>query len=601
MTMYILSNELRNFYENLSLPVLLFQRENNHTHLLAVSEGFLKKNHFTRTKLAKHFRSNIEDFLLEGVHPDEAERLKQITNAFLTLKSDYDIIFRARQLDGYHMIHAVGYWQDMPDGGSVALISYNDLEAYKSVAARLRDQYTTFQHDEFFKDSLTDLPNLNYLHKYADIHVNDMLTSNKIPVLFYFDVDSMQSYNNQYGFRNGDDLLRLIAGILCIEFPHGMVVRAADDHFIVIDEFTSEEAIGKKITQINYRIKNEAFGNTTGIHAGICVHKEGMTTTQILDNAKQANKIVNENLNVCYCFFSSDEKEEYLRQRYIVENFYNALSKGWIRIYYQCFLRLETDKGYGFEALSRWIDPVRGVIPPNDFIPALERYHLMHELDLYMFEMVCREVKVRFDAGLPLLPVSINFSRQDFDYIDVPSELNRIVDSYHIEKYGIDKSFFIIEITEQDMAVATAAFYEQLQKIRDSGFGLWVDDFGSGYSSLNVFSRFEIDLIKFDMDLLRDLDSHNGANREILTAMIKVAKRLGIHTLCEGMETEEQKQFLIEVGCELAQGYLYHKPEPLETIFYRLGIGLPIPAWESTPEREEMAKKWSENIADIEY
>ena len=142
------------------------------------------------------------------------------------------------------------------------------------------------------------------------------------------------------------------------------------------------------------------------------------------------------------------------------------------------------------------------------------------------------------------------------------------------------------------MALATDVFIDQLRKIRESGYKLWIDDFGSGYSSLNVFSRFDVDLIKFDMELLRNLDVHNGANREILKAMIDVAKRLGIHTLCEGMETEEQKQFLLEAGCELAQGYLYHEPEELDTIFERLHIGIPIPRWETTKERLEREKTW---------
>ena len=278
---------------------------------------------------------------------------------------------------------------------------------------------------------------------------------------------------------------------------------------------------------------------------------------------------------------------------YVFENFYKAINNGWIRVYYQCFLRLETGNGMGFEALARWIDPVKGMISPNDFIPALEKYHMMHELDLYMFEQVCREVRLRQEAGLPLMPVSINISRQDFDYIDVAAEINRIYDKYSLDTYGINKEYFMIEITEQGLASATGRFYEQLEAIRNSGFALWVDDFGSGYSSLNVFSSFNIDLIKFDMDLLRNLDVHNGANRVILKAMVGAAKKLGIHTLCEGLETEEQKQFLLDIGCELAQGYLYHKPESLDTIFTRLNIGIPIPSWETSEERKKLEEHWA--------
>ncbi|MBQ8094633.1 MAG: EAL domain-containing protein [Clostridia bacterium] len=125
------------------------------------------------------------------------------------------------------------------------------------------------------------------------------------------------------------------------------------------------------------------------------------------------------------------------------------------------------------------------------FIPVLSRYHLLHRIDLYMFEQVCRELSRRADASLPLLPVSVNFSGQDFDYIRIAPELNRILEKYHIEQYGIGRDNFVIEITEQELATGTAQFHEQLLEIRQNGYRLWLDDFGSGYSSLNVFSRFK--------------------------------------------------------------------------------------------------------------
>ena len=228
-----------------------------------------------------------------------------------------------------------------------------------------------------------------------------------------------------------------------------------------------------------------------------------------------------------------------------------------------------TGNGVALEALARWVDPVRGIISPADFIPVLMKYHQLHKLDLYMFEQVCREVSIRKDAGLPLLPVSVNFARQDFDHINMVEELNRIVDSYQIGQYGIGKDYFIIEITEQDIATAPERFYDQLKTLRADGFKVWLDDFGSAYSSLNVFSKFETDLIKMDMELLRNLDDHKGANREILKSIIGICRKLGIHTLAEGVETEEQREFLIEIGCELAQGYLYHRPDALDSILYK--------------------------------
>ena len=156
-------------------------------------------------------------------------------------------------------------------------------------------------------------------------------------------------------------------------------------------------------------------------------------------------------------------------------------------------------------------------------------------MDLYIFELVCKEIKIRYDEGLPLLPVSINFSRQDFDYIDVIEEINRIYDKYDISQYGIDKSYFIIEITEQGLAKATDKFYEQLAKIRENGYKLWVDDFGSGYSSLDLLQEIHFDLIKFDMRFMRQFD-RKPESRVILTELMRMAASLNVETVAEGVD-----------------------------------------------------------------
>jgi EAL domain-containing protein (putative c-di-GMP-specific phosphodiesterase class I) len=145
-----------------------------------------------------------------------------------------------------------------------------------------------------------------------------------------------------------------------------------------------------------------------------------------------------------------------------------------------------------------------------------------------------------------------------------------------LEKYNIPKKRIVIELTEQDVAMATDRFKEQIKKIKDNGYVLWLDDFGSGYSSLNIFSQYDFDLVKFDLELLHNLDRNNGANRLILKAMVDIAKQLGIQTLAEGMETEEQLKFLQEIGCEMAQGFLFYTPESFESIDFKLKSGNPM-------------------------
>lgn len=591
--MYIFPEDIKKSYESLKVPMIIIEPlASGDYELLAISDGFLDFHSLSRDYLKRFHNKWDNEIFFERIHPEEKDKLRAISMDFLEKKTDYDITFRIRMDDGYHLMHSIGYWQTMEDGTDLAFLVYHDVQKHKDMFVEIANKYKLFQSDEFYVDALTNLPNINYVNKNGDNKIREIVARGKNPVVIYLDIDSMQSYNRRYELKRGDDLLVLVANILTAEFPHGIVARIFSDHFTVIDEYLSDEEIVKKIESVNSEVKSRAFGITTGLNVGIYVGNKNDSLKECIDHSVRANKLVGEDLNKYYRFYTEEDDSLYNHQRYIIENFYTAMDNNWIKVFYQCFMRIETGKGMGFEALARWIDPEIGMINPDDFISALEKYHLMHEMDLYMFEAVCKEIKIRYDEGLPLLPVSINFSRQDFDYIDVIEEINKIYDKYDISQYGIDKSYFIIEITEQGLSKATDKFHEQLKKIRENGYKLWVDDFGSGYSSLNVFSSFDIDLIKFDMSLLINLDAHNGVNRVILKGMIDIAHELGIHTLCEGMETEEQKNFLLNTGCELGQGFFYHRPESLDTILERLHKDIPIPKWESEKERQAQDNNW---------
>jgi len=567
--MFVFPEEIRKAYEAIPIPLVIDQLIDGKVVPLLVSDGFCRLVELDRDAAMKWFIGGQ----FERIHPDDAGNVAHVSDDFAHHRSGYNVFFRARHTDGYHYIHAVGEWMTMPDGTELALLTYTDVSESSKEIAVMTEKYHLFRQDEFYSDPVTGLPNINYLIKFGDERVHALRSAGKQPVLIYFDVNSMQSYNNQYGFKKGDELLCLISAVLQETFPGSLIVRGVEDHIILITDPESRMKLCEKIEQANRRIRKEAYGNTTGIMAGICEMTGDMRCAEAMDHTRHAVRRIGSDLNKVWRFWSPDADEQYWKQLYIVENHEQALSNNWFRVYYQGIAETETGKGAALEALARWVDPVRGTISPADFIPALQKYHLLYKLDLYIFEQVCREIGVRYENGLPLVPVSVNFARQDFDHVDMVAELNRIVDSYDIDRFGIGKDYFIIEITEQDMATAPERFYEQLAALRSDGFRIWLDDFGSAYSSLNVFSKMDVDLIKFDMDLVRDLDGKNKVNREILKAITGICRKRGIHTLAEGVETEEQKEFLIRIGCELSQGYLYHRPEPLEQMLYKLQNG----------------------------
>lgn len=240
-----------------------------------------------------------------------------------------------------------------------------------------------------------------------------------------------------------------------------------------------------------------------------------------------------------------------LRQ-YIQTHIDEALEKGWIRLYYQPVVRALSRTLAGYEALARWQDPVRGLISPAAFIPALEEIHAIHKLDLYMVDQICSLYGPRKNLGFPTVPISFNLSRLDFFDCDIHAEISRRVD-----RAGVPHGNLAIEITEsvfvQDMSVIAPI----LDQFRQDGYSLWMDDFGSGYSSLNVLKDYAFDTIKLDMEFLRRFSDRA---KVIVESVIRMAKDLNIQTLAEGVETEAQAEFLRSIGCSLLQGFLFSKP-----------------------------------------
>ena len=588
--MYQFSEETRKALEQIELPLSFFQEIDGKNIPVLVSDGFCRLMGLTREQMLKEQQWSKFD----RIHPEDVGRITQALHSFWRKESNYDVIYRARYADNqYHYIHSIAFWWPMEDGTELIPVIYLDLQKWGEEVRKASNRYGLFQQDHFYTDPLTGLPNINYLNRFGDERAETIRIHGGEPVLIYTDVQAMQFYNNHYGFDRGNELMRLIAEELKAAFPKGLVARGADDHYIVIDAYAGEEALRAKLTAVNAEVRKKAYGNTSGIQAGVSLFGEGVKTTNAVDRARQTLKNIRDDMNQVVSVYTDVFDEKYWNQRYVIENFEKALQEGWIRIYYQCIIRTETRKGAALEALARWIDPVRGIISPGEFIPVLRRYHLLYKLDLYMMEQVFRDVSVRAENNFEMIPVSINFAAQDFDYVDIPAAVNELYDRYGISRYA-GKDLFVIEITEEDIASSTEGFRDQLLALKQDGYRLWLDDFGSGYSSLSMFSRFNFNLIKFDMDLLRHLDDHNSANRRIIRAMTGVARELGIHVLAEGVETEEQLQFLRECGCELSQGYLFHRPEPLEAMLYRRKCGQKPRACETAEEREANMRKWFE-------
>jgi EAL domain-containing protein (putative c-di-GMP-specific phosphodiesterase class I) len=247
---------------------------------------------------------------------------------------------------------------------------------------------------------------------------------------------------------------------------------------------------------------------------------------------------------------------QHLDEQYILDNFEKALENGYIRAYFQPVIRTLTGKMCSAEALARWDDPVAGLLSPYLFISVLEEHRLIHKLDLVILDSICDTYSKLKNQGLRVHPFSINLSRIDFDEIDMFEAVMEILNKYDVPPHAIH-----IEITESVMLDNTSYFKRVFDKFHEAGFEIWMDDFGSGYSSLNVLKDYVFDILKIDMKFLSDVGFRS---KKIISSIINMAKLLGVHTLAEGIENEEQMLFLKDIGCEMLQGFYYSKPMSAE-------------------------------------
>lgn len=435
-------------------------------------------------------------------------------------------------------------------------------EAQKSENLR---KLTEYLKRRSLKDELTGLPNLDCFQRRAiEILGDERVDYTKLRFVF-MDVENFKNYNEMYGFRRGNSFLRSIGRIVSQAFEGEIVARFSDDHFIAL---VKEDGLLEKLESVKNQILEMEDSIQLGFKSGIYMPTERNVTPSIaLDRARYASSSLKKHYSRDIAEYNNEMDLEYKRKKYIINNIDAALKNGDIEVYYQPVVWAEDKKVCGAEALARWNDASYGLLPPSDFIPVLEEYHQIHKLDMYVTEKVCSQIKKAYEGKYPVLPVSINFSRLDFELADLVSEVTAC-----IEKYGVSKKDIHIEITESAITETDFKLKKAMDDFRAKGFSLWLDDFGSGYSGLNVLKDFSFDMMKIDMKFLSNF-SENEKTQPILSSVVALAQKIGMQTLTEGVETQEAFEFLRSIGCQRLQGYLFGKPMKEEEFVSKLLSG----------------------------
>lgn len=415
------------------------------------------------------------------------------------------------------------------------------------------------------EDELTGLFNYNYFAELARERIQDLSGDLNENVFLFLDVHNFKAFNDQRGFEEGDKFLIYFGQQLSRLFRDSLYARQADDHFVVLSKTNDLQQRLEELNRLVHAYDEEIM---LGINCGsyhLSNHQED--PKRAIDRARYAARLIKNRFQTIYAEYDKTMSEAYHKRLYIVNNIDNAARNGWIVPFYQPVVWSDTGELCGCEALARWIDPTYGQLYPNEFIPVLEEYRLIHKLDRAIMESVCKDLRASLDAGMPVVPVSLNFSRLDFELMDAVGELETI-----ISQYRIPKELIHVEVTESALSDNFLNLNTAMNQIKELGYSLWLDDFGSGYSSLNVLKDYQFDVIKIDMRFLSNLES-SEKSRTLLDCIVKMANRINMLALTEGVETEAQADFLNRIGCTRLQGYLFGKPIPKDDLYSRIDKG----------------------------
>ena len=383
------------------------------------------------------------------------------------------------------------------------------------------------------------------------------------------DMDHFSLFNDWYGRETGDLLLKRLGEELAVAEDHsgGVAGYLGQDDFCLVAPYDTDRianlysCLCGLITELTSAIGFKPI-------FGICRIDPDRPFMDNLDHAKLALDSVRADFRTDIRLYEPAMQEKDEREYRVLLEFQRALAENEFTIYLQPQCRISSGKIIGVEALVRWQKPDGSVVPPADFIPALEKHGFITDLDCYVWDMVCGNLRAWIDLGNTPIPVSVNVSQKDFYIIDVAEYFENLV-----SKYKLDPSLIKIEITESAFAENSSMVTDVVERLRANGFMVLMDDFGSGYSSLNRLGNLNLDVVKLDAAFLQIDDDARRKGIRIVESVVNMTKTLDIPIICEGVETKEQVEFLKSLGCRYVQGFFFYRPMSVDDFEALIGSG----------------------------
>lgn len=447
-------------------------------------------------------------------------------------------------------------WFDGRDAVLATLVAIGDKE--QAIMNNMMEQAVQIQNhtpDEI--DKLTGIPNRIRFYDQTQVAIQDIYKNYAIILL---DIERFKNINDIHGIAEGDEVLRYIARVLKETYGnHNNYARLHSDMFVFYISYEKKGEIIKEIEKIRKKISANPFQYDIVTKFGIyLVDDRSIPVNLMCDRAMMAERTVKGNIMKFCAFYDEHYREEMLRAGQIEQDMERALTEHQYQMYLQPKYRLSDNTLCGAEVLCRWKHPEKGLIPPNDFIPLFEKNGFILKLDEYMWEEACKNIRRWLDEGHQVVPISVNISRYHIQHNNLEEALTNLLDKYNLTPDRLN-----LEITESLFLDNPEELNRVLERLKRMGFKLEVDDFGSGFSSLNLIRNISVDTIKIDKEFL-DSEIASEKGKIVVNHTIGMAKDLNLQVIAEGVETKAHVDFLRESHCDIAQGYFFAKPMPIE-------------------------------------
>ncbi len=446
-------------------------------------------------------------------------------------------------------------------GDCARLVPSIERELKSAAVRRAQKQAESHIYRLAYHDDLTGLPKRNlFCEKVGDV-LAERSGSGAAGAMYFIGLDRLMRINITCGYAMGDTLIRQVAQRLkdCVG-ETGILARIGGDKFAVFkgdiadsrEMQTFADHVMKSFT-VPFAIDNLEFDVTLSM--GICVYPDdGEDVSTLLGNAESAMFLAKKLWRNNYKYYVKEMGEASSHRLVLETTLRRAVERGELLVQYQPIVDLQTGNFTGAEALVRWNHPQFGLLAPDKFIPLAEETGLIIEIGAWVLHQACMQTKAWHDMGFYPLSISVNVSAVQ---LGQPQLLNHVADV--LSKTGLDPACLELEITESVLMQDAETSINMLRALKEMGIRISVDDFGTGFSSLSYLKRFPIDVLKIDKSFTRDID-RDPDNSAIVTAIAALARSLNLSVLAEGIEAEEQLDFLRQEKCDRVQGYFYSRP-----------------------------------------